>query len=94
MSCYEGPATLVLADGTRAAGTANLRLELAAPGRVSWSGWYRTDAPGADVFNAVGGNLPLELPNGQTGQVLVQSMDNAMSGTPVLRLFGNGEPPF
>jgi hypothetical protein len=94
-SNYAGPATLVLADGSRAPGAANLSLDSAPPGRLqSWSGRFRADAPSADVFNAVGGNLPLELPNGQTGHVLVQSLDNVVSPTPTLRLLGNGAPPF
>lgn len=95
MNDYAGPATLVLKDGSRAAGVADLHREMARPGRLpSWRGRFRPDKPDADVFNAVGGNLPLELPTGRTGYVLVQSWDNAMDATPTLRLLGNGEPPF
>jgi len=95
MNNYAGPATLVLADGSRAPGAVNLRLDPAGSGRPpSWSGRFRADNSSANVFNAVGGNLPLELPNGQTGQVLVQSLDNAVSSTHTLQLLGNGAPPF
>ena len=94
MSTYTGPATLLLADGARESGTANLRTDDARNGRLrSWDGNFSPDNPTIDLFNSIGGNLPLELPNGQTGEVLLQSLNGTASGV-IIRLPGSGPQPF
>ncbi len=94
MTTYSGPATLILADGTRVAGTAALQSRVSGTGMQSWRGRFQAHDSTADVFNAVGGTLPLELPGGATGTVLVQNLDNVVSPRPALTLVGSGPVPF
>jgi hypothetical protein len=94
MATYTGLATLVLADGTREQGLVALRTERAEPGRQrSWSGSFRPDNPSADLSNSLGANVPLELPTGETAEVLVQAVEGAGPDTNV-RLAGSGPHPF
>ncbi len=94
MDNYEGRATLTLTDGTRVPGVVALRTRTTGAGRRSWQGRFRADDNTADVFNAVGSTLPIEISEGRTGTVLVQNLDNALAGQPTLTLVGSGEPPY
>ncbi len=94
MNSYSGPATLILTNGTRVPGQATLQARTSGAGMQSWQGRFRADDNTADVFNAVGGTLPLELPTGTTGTVLVQNLDNVLSAQPALTLLGSGAAPF
>jgi hypothetical protein len=94
MATYTGLATLVLADGTREQGLVALRAERAEPGQPRpWSGNFRPDNPSADLVNSLGANVPIELPIGETGEVLLQGVEGTGSDTTV-RLVGSGPQPF
>jgi hypothetical protein len=94
MATFTGLATLVLADGTREQGTVALRSERAEPDRPRpWSGSFRPDNPSADLLSSLGANLPLELPIGETGEVLLAGIEGTGQDAAV-RLVGNGPPPF
>jgi hypothetical protein len=94
MSTYTGLATLVLADGTREQGVVALRSERARPGQLrSWSGTFRPDNPSADLVNSLGANVPIELPIGETGEVLLQGMEGTGQDS-AIRLVGTGPQPF
>jgi hypothetical protein len=90
MSTYTGLATLVLTDGTREQGVVTLRSKRDQPGGPrSWSGSFRPDNPSAGLVNSIGANVPLELPIGETGEVLVQGMEGN-----AVQLVGSGPAPF
>jgi hypothetical protein len=94
MATFTGLATLVLADGTREQGIATLRTGRAEPGRPrSWSGSFRPDDPGTDLFGSLGANVPIELPTGETGEVLLAGTEGTGQDVAV-RLVGSGPPPF
>lgn len=94
MPTFRSPAVLVSADGTRTSGTAALFTE---PGRKAgippWAGDFRP-AVGADrIKDPVGKTLTLELPDGRSGKVRVQSIKSGKNGT-TLALMGEDAPPF
>ncbi|GAA1796565.1 hypothetical protein HC028_19455 [Planosporangium flavigriseum] len=94
MGTYTGLATLVLPDSTREQGVVALRSKRTESSPVqSWSGTFRPDDPSADFSSALGSALPLELPIGSTGEVLLEGVEGAGSDTAV-RLVGSGPPPF
>jgi hypothetical protein len=94
MATYTGLATLVLADGTREQGLVALRSQRAEPGGPrSWGGSFRPDDPSADFSASLGTTVPLELPIGETGEVLVEGVEGT-GGDAAVRLVGSGPQPF
>ncbi|GAA1030549.1 hypothetical protein GCM10009557_22880 [Virgisporangium ochraceum] len=95
MATFRTASTLISSDGTRTAGTAALFTE---PGRkgepAPWAGDFR---PANDAGNgpkdAVGKTFTLELPDGSTGTVKVQSRKSGKGGV-TLALMGEDAPPF
>ena len=94
MATFRTAATLLSSDGTRTPGTAALFTE---PGRKGgtppWAGDFRpaTDADGPK--DAVGKTFTLELPDGRTGKVVVQSLKRGKGGV-TLALMGEDVAPF
>jgi hypothetical protein len=94
MATLTGLATLVLPDGTRVQGIGSLRSERAEPGRERpWGGSFRPDSPSPDLFRSLGCTVHIELPTGETGEVLVEGVEGSGQDTAV-RLVGSGPPPF
>ncbi len=95
MATFRSASTLISSDGTRTLGTAALFTE---PGRKGgtphWAGDFR---PANDAGNgpkdAVGKTFTLELPDGSTGKVVVQSRKSGKGGV-TLALMGEDAPPF
>ena len=94
MATYRSPAVLLSADGTRTPGTVALFTE---PGRkggtAPWAGDFRVAADSPDIKNAVGKTLTLEMPDGRSGKVVVQSLKGGSKST-ILALMGEGLAPF
>jgi hypothetical protein len=95
MATYRSASTLLSSDGTRTPGTAALFTE---PGRKGatppWAGDFRpANGAGNGPKNAVGRTFTLELPDGSTGKVVVQSLKNGKGGV-TLALMGEDAPPF
>jgi hypothetical protein len=95
MATFRSAATLLHADGTRTPGTAALFAE---PGRKGgfppWAGDFRlANDAGNGPKNAVGKTFTLELPDGSTGTVVVQSLKSGKGGV-TLALMGEDAPPF
>lgn len=95
MPTYRSASTLISSDGTRTPGTAALFTEPARKGGVPpWAGDFR---PANGVANpgtkAVGKSFTLELPDGRSGTVVVESVKNGKGG-PTLALMGEDAPPF
>lgn len=94
MATYRSPAVLLSADGTRTAGTAALFTEPARKGGVApWAGDFRPAADSPSIKNPVGKTLTLEMPDGRTAKVLVQSLKGGTKAT-VLALLGEDLAPF
>jgi hypothetical protein len=94
MATYRSPAVLLSADGTRTPGTAALFTEPARKGGIApWAGDFRPAADAAGIKNAVGKILTLEMPDGRTGKVVVQSLKGGTKGA-VLALMGEDLAPF
>jgi hypothetical protein len=94
MPTYRSAATLLSADGTRTSGTAALFTEPTRGTRTPpWAGDFRpaTDAP--RIKDAVGKTLTLEMPDGRTGKVVVQSLKTGKGGI-ILALMGEDAAPF
>jgi hypothetical protein len=94
MATYRSAAALLAADGTRTPGTAALFTEPGRHGRTPpWAGDFRpaTDAEGPK--DAVGKTFTLELPDGRTGKVVVQSLKRGKGGV-TLALMGEDVAPF
>ena len=95
MATFRSASTLLSADGTRTPGTAALFTE---PGRKGgpppWAGDFRpaNTSPNGPK-NAVGKTFTLELPDGSTGKVVVQSVKSGKGGV-TLALMGEDAPPF
>ena len=95
MATFRSASTLLSADGTRTPGTAALFTE---PGRKGgtppWAGDFRpANGAGNGPKNAVGKTFTLELPDGSTGKVVVQSLKSGKNGV-TLALMGQDAPPF
>jgi hypothetical protein len=95
MATFRSASTLLSADGTRTPGTAALFTE---PGRKGgpppWAGDFRpANGAGNGPKNAVGKTFTLELPDGSTGKVVVQSLKSGKGGV-TLALMGEDAPPF
>ncbi|MFB9445407.1 hypothetical protein Dvina_18865 [Dactylosporangium vinaceum] len=95
MATFRSAATLLSSDGTRTLGTAALFAEPGRNGGVPpWAGDFR---PANDAGNgpkdAVGKTFTLELADGSTGTVVVQSRKSGKGGV-TLALMGQDAPPF
>jgi hypothetical protein len=85
---------LVSADGTRTSGTAALFTEPGHKGGIApWAGDFRPAADSARIKNPVGKTLILEMPDGRSGRVVVQSLKGGSKST-VLGLLGEDLAPF
>ncbi len=94
MATYRSPATLLSADGTRTSGTAALFTEPRRKGGVlPWAGDFRPAADAVPIKNPVGQTLTLEMPDGRTGKVTVQSLKGGSKNT-ILALMGEDQAPF
>ena len=95
MATYRTASTLLSSDGTRISGTAALFTE---PGHKDgsrpWAGDFRpADGAGHVGKSAVGRTFTLELPDGSSGKVVVQSLKTGKGGL-TLALMGEDAPPF
>jgi hypothetical protein len=96
MATFRSASVLLSADGTRTPGTAALFAEPAPRkgGNAPWAGDFRpANGSGSGPKNAIGKTFTLELPNGSTGKVVVQSLKSGKGGV-VLALMGEDAPPF
>jgi hypothetical protein len=95
MATYRSASVLLSSDGTRTPGTAALFAEPARKGGTPpWAGDFRpANGAGNVPKNAVGKTFTLELPDGSTGKVVVQSLKSGKGGV-VLALMGEDAPPF
>ena len=95
MATYRTASVLLSSDGTRTPGTAALFAEPARGGGIRpWAGDFRpANSAGNGPKNAVGKTFTLELPDGSTGKVVVQSLKSGKGGV-VLALMGEDTPPF
>jgi hypothetical protein len=95
MATFRSASVLLSADGTRTPGTAALFAEPARKGGPApWAGDFRpANSAGNGPKNAVGKTFTLELPDGSTGKVVVQSLKSGRGGV-VLALMGEDAPPF
>lgn len=94
MATYRSPAVLISADGTRTSGSAALFTEPGRNGGVRpWAGDFRPAADSAAIKNPVGMTLTLEMPDGRSGKVVVQSLKGGSKNT-VLALMGEDQAPF
>ncbi|MGN9919150.1 hypothetical protein [Micromonospora palomenae] len=95
MATYRSASVLLSSDGTRTPGTAALFAEPARKGgSPPWAGDFRpANSAGNGPKNAVGKTFTLELPDGSTGKVVVQSLKSGKGGV-VLALMGEDAPPF
>ncbi|WP_212842908.1 hypothetical protein [Catellatospora sp. IY07-71] len=85
---------LLSADGTRTSGTAALFTEPGRKGGIPpWAGDFRLAADSAEIKNPVGRILTLEMPDGRSGKVVVQSRKGGSKNI-VLALLGEGLAPF
>jgi hypothetical protein len=93
MATYRTTAVLLSADGVRTPGTAALFTEPGGKGRVApWAGDFRP-ATDAGVKVVTGMALVLELPDGRSGKVVVQSVKRGKGGV-TLALMGEDVAPF
>jgi hypothetical protein len=95
MATFRSASTLVSSDGTRTAGTVALFAEPARKGGIPpWAGDFRlANDAGNGPKDAVGRTFTLELPDGSTGKVVVQSLKSGKGGV-MLALMGQDAPPF
>ncbi|MEV4348786.1 hypothetical protein AB0J83_30380 [Actinoplanes sp. NPDC049596] len=95
MATYRSASTLLSPDGTRTPGTAALFAEPARNGGTPpWAGDFRpANGTGIDLKDVAGKTFQLELPDGSTGQVVVQKVKNGKGGA-TLVLMGENTPPF
>jgi hypothetical protein len=95
MATFRSASTLISPDGTRTPGTAALFTEPSRKGGVPpWAGDFRlANGAGNGPKNAVGTTFTLELPDGSTGKVVVQSLKAGKGGV-MLSLMGEDAPPF
>jgi hypothetical protein len=62
-------------------------------GMAPWAGDFRPAVGSPDIRNAVGKTLTLEMPDGRSGKVVVQSLKGG-SKNAVLALMGEDLAPF
>jgi len=93
MPTYRSSAVLRSADGTAVSGTVALFTEPSRTGGVPpWAGDFRPALGGNSIKSPVGKSLTLEMPDGRSATVVVQSHKGSKSV--VLGLLGEGEAPF
>ncbi|WP_436519909.1 hypothetical protein [Actinoplanes sp. HUAS TT8] len=95
MATFRSAAVLLAPDGTRTPGTAALFAEPSRKGGIPpWAGDFRpANSAGNGPKNALKKPFTLELPDGSTGKVVVQSVKQGKGGV-VLALMGEDAPPF
>jgi hypothetical protein len=95
MPTFRSASTLLSSDDTRIRGTVALFTEPGRKGGVPpWAGDFRpADDAGNLPENVVGKTFTLELPDGNSGRVVVQSLKTGKGGV-TLVLMGEGAPPF
>lgn len=94
MPTYRSPAVLRAADGTAMSGTAALFTEPARHGGPApWAGDFRPAADANRIKDPVGKSLTLEMPDGRSARVFVQSQKGGPR-TGVLALLGEDLAPF
>ena len=94
MPTYRSPAALLSSDGTRTPGTAALFSEPARKGRAApWAGDFRPATDTGSIRASLGKELTLEMPDGRSGQVVVQNLKNSKGGL-ILALLGQDVAPF
>lgn len=93
MATYRTSAVLLSEDGVRSPGTAALFTEPAKKNRSQpWAGDFRPTTD-SGIKATVGTAFTLELPDGRTGKVVVQSVKRGKGGVS-LALLGEDEAPF
>jgi hypothetical protein len=81
MATFRSTAALLSADGTRTPGTAALFTEPGRKGGIPpWAGDFRPAADSDRIKDPVGKTLTLELPDGRSGKVVVQSVKGGKGG--------------
>jgi hypothetical protein len=94
MATFRSAATLLSTDGTRTPGTAALFTEPGKRGGIApWAGDFRPATTSSGPKNAVGKTFTLEMPDGRTGKVVVQSLKTGKGGI-TLALMGEDVAPF
>jgi len=94
MATYRTTAVLLSADGVRTPGTAALFTEPAGKGDIApWAGDFRPATDAAGIKVVTGMPLMLELPDGRSGKVVVQSVKRGKGGV-TLALLGEDLAPF
>jgi hypothetical protein len=94
MATYRSPAVLRSVDGAATSGTVALFAEPARKGGIPpWAGDFRPAADANSIKNPVGKTLTLEMPDGRSAKVLVQSLKGGSKAT-ILALLGEGVAPF
>ena len=94
MATYRTTAILLSADGVRTPGTAALFTEPANKGGIPpWAGDFRPSADAAGIKSVIGIAYTLELPDGRSGKVVVQSIKRGKGGV-TLALLGEDLAPF
>lgn len=95
MPTYRTASTLLSSEGIRTEGTVALFTEPGRRGGIRpWAGDFRpADGAGNIGDDVVGRTFTLELPDGSTGKVVVQSRKNGKGGV-TLALMGQDTPPF
>jgi hypothetical protein len=92
VNTYSGPASLILADGTRVPGMASLKMNR--PGGLpGWSGTFRPDVTTAQT-KAATSDLQIELPYDRTGHVAVTGTRPLLATQILISLAGSGPAPF
>ena len=94
MATYRSPAVLLFPDGTRMSGTAALFTEPARNGGIApWAGDFRLATGSPGIKSPVGKTLTLEMPDGRSGNVVVQRLKGGSKNT-ILALLGEDLAPF
>ncbi|WP_127500397.1 hypothetical protein [Actinoplanes solisilvae] len=95
MATFRSVSALLSADGVRTPGTVALFTEPGRKGKVApWAGDFRVaNDAGQGPEDAVGKTFTLEMPDGRSGKVVVQSLKSGKGGV-MLALMGEGASPF
>jgi len=91
-AAYSGQARLILQDGTRVAGMVSLSTTNRG-GIDGWGGKFRPDHASDELRNATG-ELQLELPYDQIGDVTVTHVRKVLATQILMSLSGRGPTPF
>jgi hypothetical protein len=94
MATFRSAAALLSADGTRTPGTVALFTEPSRGGKIPpWAGDFRPATDSRSPKDAVGRTFTLEMPDGRTGKVVIQSSKVGKNGM-TLALLGEDSAPF